>query len=105
MVLAALLNKCRYRDPTLFPVWEALRIATVEGARAIGLGDKVGSLEKGKQADLILVDLTALNLTPVLTEPICNIIPNLVYVASGHVKRIAAIIIHQWLFILAVKLL
>ena len=84
MVLTALLSKCKYRDPTVFPAWEALRMATVEGARAIGLGDEVGSLEVGKQADLILVDLTALNLTPVLTEPVRNIVPNLVYAASGH---------------------
>jgi 5-methylthioadenosine/S-adenosylhomocysteine deaminase len=35
-------------------------------------------------ADQILVDLTALNLTPVLTQPVRNIVPNLVYAASGH---------------------
>jgi hypothetical protein len=72
MVLTALLNKCRYRDPTVMPAWEVLRMATVEGAQAIGLGNEVGSLEVGKQADLILVDLTTLNLSPVLTEPIRN---------------------------------
>jgi 5-methylthioadenosine/S-adenosylhomocysteine deaminase len=66
------------------PAWEVLRMATIEGARAIGLGDKIGSLEKGKQADLILVDLTAPNLTPVLVDPVRNIVPNLVYAASGH---------------------
>ena len=59
-------------------------MATVEGARAIGLGDEVGSLEVGKQADLILVDLAALNLSPVLEAPVRNIVPNLVYGASGH---------------------
>jgi hypothetical protein len=45
-------------------------MATIEGARAVGLGDEVGSLELGKQADLILVDLTALNLSPVLEAPV-----------------------------------
>ena len=59
-------------------------MATIEGAMAIGLGDEIGSLEVGKQADLILVDLTALNLSPVLETPIRNIVPNLVYAASGH---------------------
>jgi 5-methylthioadenosine/S-adenosylhomocysteine deaminase len=59
-------------------------MATVEGARAIGLGDEVGSLEPGKQADLILVDLQAPNLSPVLEAPVRNIVPNLVYAASGH---------------------
>jgi 5-methylthioadenosine/S-adenosylhomocysteine deaminase len=70
MVLTALFNKIKYRDPTVMPAWEVLRMATIEGAQAVGLGDEVGSLEVGKQADLILVDLTALNLTPVLAEPI-----------------------------------
>jgi 5-methylthioadenosine/S-adenosylhomocysteine deaminase len=50
----------------------------------VGLGDEVGSLEPGKQADLILVDLTALNLSPVLETPVRNIVPNLVYAGSGH---------------------
>ena len=38
----------------------------------------------GKQADLILVDLRALNLSPVLDAPVRNLVPNLVYAASGH---------------------
>jgi len=84
MKLTALFNKCKYRDPTVMPAWEVLRMATIEGAQAIGLGEEVGSLEVGKQADLILVDLTALNLSPVLTEPVRNIVPNLVYAGSGH---------------------
>ena len=45
-------------------------MATIEGAQAVGLGDEVGSLEAGKWADLILVDLTALNLSPVLESPV-----------------------------------
>jgi 5-methylthioadenosine/S-adenosylhomocysteine deaminase len=87
MVLTALFNKIKYRDPTVMPAWEVLRMATIDGAGAIGLGDEVGSLEAGKQADLILVDLTALNLSPVLTEPVRNIVPNLVYAGSGHEVR------------------
>jgi 5-methylthioadenosine/S-adenosylhomocysteine deaminase len=82
--LAALFNKIKYRDPTLMPAWDALRMATIEGAQAIGLGDEIGSLEVGKQADLILVDLKALNLSPVLEASVRNIVPNLVYAASGH---------------------
>ena len=84
MKLTALFNKIKYRDPTVMPAWEVLRLATIEGAQAIGLGDEIGSLEPGKQADLILVDLTALNLSPVLETPVRNIVPNLVYAASGH---------------------
>jgi 5-methylthioadenosine/S-adenosylhomocysteine deaminase len=84
MKLTALFNKIRFRDPTVLPAWEVLRMATIEGAQAIGLGDEIGSLETGKQADLVLVDLTALNLSPVLEAPVRNIVPNLVYAASGH---------------------
>jgi 5-methylthioadenosine/S-adenosylhomocysteine deaminase len=84
MRLTALFNKIKYADPTVFPAWEVLRMATIESARAIGLGDKIGSLEVGKEADLILVDLTAPNLSPVLLEPIRNIVPNLVYAGTGY---------------------
>ena len=86
-MLTALFNKIKFRDPTVMPAWEVLRLATVEGARAIGLGDKIGSLATGKQADLILVDLNALNLSPVLDAPVRNIVPNLVYAGSGHEVR------------------
>jgi hypothetical protein len=68
--LTALFGKIAARDPTVFPAWEVLRMATIEGARAVGLGDEIGSLETGKQADLILVDLTELNLSPVLETPV-----------------------------------
>ena len=86
MVLTALFNKIKFRDPTVMPAWEVLRMATVEGAQAIGLGNEngIGSLEAGRQADLILVDLSALNLSPVLDAPVRNIVPNLVYAGSGH---------------------
>jgi 5-methylthioadenosine/S-adenosylhomocysteine deaminase len=87
MKLTALFNKIKFRDPTVMPAWEVLRMGTIEGAQAIGLGDEIGSLEVGKQADLILVDLSALNLSPVLDAPVRNIVPNLVYAASGHEVR------------------
>jgi 5-methylthioadenosine/S-adenosylhomocysteine deaminase len=86
LALTALFKKIKFRDPAVMPAWDVLRMATVEGAQAIGLGKKngIGSLEAGKQADLILVDLSALNLSPVLDTPVRNILPNLVYAASGH---------------------
>jgi 5-methylthioadenosine/S-adenosylhomocysteine deaminase len=84
MKLTALFNKIRYSDPTMMPAWEVLRMATIEGARALGLEDKIGSLAVGKQADLILVDLMEPNLSPILQDPIRNIVPNLVYAGSGH---------------------
>ena len=84
MKLTALLNKCKFRDPLVMPAWEVLRMATIEGAQAIGLGEEIGSLAAGKQADLIVVDLGALNLSPVLEAPVRNIVPNLVYAGTGH---------------------
>jgi 5-methylthioadenosine/S-adenosylhomocysteine deaminase len=87
MKLTALFNKIQARSPTVMPAWEVLRMATIEGARAVGLGEETGSLDEGKQADLILVDLKAPNLSPVLEAPVRNIVPNLVYAASGHEVR------------------
>lgn len=42
MKVAALLNKTRHRDPTVLPAWKMLRLATIEGATALGLRDRVG---------------------------------------------------------------
>ena len=53
MKLTALFAKIAVRDPTVFPAWEVLRMATIEGAQAVRLGEEVGSLEAGKQADLM----------------------------------------------------
>ena len=87
MKLTALFNKIKYRDPTIMPAWEVLRMATIEGAQAIGLGHEVGSLEVGKKADLMVVDLTEPNLLPVLEEPVRTIVPNLVYAGTGREVR------------------
>jgi 5-methylthioadenosine/S-adenosylhomocysteine deaminase len=84
MKLTALFNKIMTRRPDVMPAWTVLRMATIEGARAIGLGDSIGSLETGKEADMALVDLRKLNLSPVVVGPIRNIVPNLVYSATGH---------------------
>ncbi len=84
MKLAAVLNKCKYDSPLVYPAWKVLRMATIEGARAIGLGDVTGSLETGKAADIILINLREPALSPVITHPMRNIVPNIVYAARGH---------------------
>ncbi len=83
MKLTALFNKIRFRDPEIMPAWEVLRMATVEGAQAIGLGDRIGSLETGKQADLIVVNVNTPNMIPIIDEPVRTLVPNLVYAATG----------------------
>lgn len=49
MKIGALLNKCRFKDPSLFQAWKMLRLATIDGARAMGMGHVIGSLEPGKR--------------------------------------------------------
>ncbi len=83
MKLTALFNKIRYRDPEIMPAWEVLRMGTIEGAEAIGLGHRIGSLEAGKQADLIVVDVDTPNMLPIIDEPIRTLVPNLIYAGTG----------------------
>ncbi|MHC4744645.1 MAG: amidohydrolase family protein, partial [Planctomycetota bacterium] len=83
MKLAAILLRMKRQDLTEIPTWKILRMATVEGADAVGLGDDIGSLEAGKKADIILIDLCSPGMTPVLRHPVRNIVPNLVLSARG----------------------
>ena len=62
---AALLARLTSGRPDVASASEVLRAATIEGARALGLGDEIGSVEVRKRADLVLVDLAAPHLTPV----------------------------------------
>ncbi|MGL4743324.1 MAG: amidohydrolase family protein, partial [Dermatophilaceae bacterium] len=66
---AALLARLTSGRPDAVSAGEALRAATVEGANALGMGDLVGSVEVGKRADLLLLDLDRPHLTPVHDVP------------------------------------
>lgn len=83
MKITSICNKCEHESPLLFPAWKVLRMATIEGAQAIGLGNITGSLEVGKAADMILVNLKKPTLSPIILSPMRNIINNLVYAARG----------------------
>ena len=77
MRLAALLAKGTSGDATTLPAREALRMATLDGATALGLGDEIGSITPGKAADLVAVSLKGLN-----TKPCYDPLSHLVYVAD-----------------------
>jgi 5-methylthioadenosine/S-adenosylhomocysteine deaminase len=72
--LAAKLQKITRMDPRALPAPDVLEMATIGGARALHLDKQIGSLEEGKQADLIVVDMTAPHATPVY-----NIYSHIVY--------------------------
>ena len=64
-------------------------MATINGARGLGLADEIGSIEKGKKADLILLDLDTPRMTPLLFGKHSNLISNIVYSAqSGDVDTV-----------------
>ncbi len=73
MRLAALLAKARSGDASAIPAAAVLRMATLGGARALGLGDEVGTIEPGKAADLVAVDLSSVELAPCY-DPISHLI-------------------------------
>lgn len=74
---AALLAKGTAQQADALPAQQALRMATINGAKALGLEDKIGSLEIGKQADLF-----AINLNSIETQPVYDVVSTLTYSAN-----------------------
>lgn len=74
---AALLAKGVSGDPTAVPAAMALRMATLNGAKALGLDDRIGSLSAGKAADMVAVDLSGLS-----TQPVYDPVSQLIYAAN-----------------------
>jgi cytosine/adenosine deaminase-related metal-dependent hydrolase len=78
MKAASLLQKARLLDPLVMNAESVLEMATVNGAKALGLEHEIGSIEVGKKADLILIDLSKPHLIPAF-----NPVSHLVYAAEG----------------------
>jgi 5-methylthioadenosine/S-adenosylhomocysteine deaminase len=78
MRAAALLHKLSTSNPQTLPAAQVLELATRRGAEALGMADRIGSLEVGKQADIITVDVSGARQTPMF-----DAISHLVYVSRG----------------------
>ena len=75
MKFAALLQKGILEDPKKMPAYEVLKMATINGAKTLGLEEKIGSIKSGKDADLIILNLEN---TPI-TNPYNDVISQIVY--------------------------
>jgi len=83
MKFASLLQKVSTLDPTTGDPWDVLEMATLAGAKALNLERMTGSLEPGKRADVVTVDLRRLHTTPVLHGENFNVAAHLVFSSAG----------------------
>ena len=81
--LAALLAKGATSDPTVVPARQAFAMATIMGARALHMSDITGSIEVGKRADLVVLDLDVLHNTPTFQRDQDSIYSQIVYVSKS----------------------
>lgn len=84
MNLAALLHK--RKDPTRITEQDVLDMATINGAKALGLEDEIGSIEKGKKADFLIIDMNDTELSPYYGKR--GIISNLVFSFSSRPEKV-----------------
>jgi 5-methylthioadenosine/S-adenosylhomocysteine deaminase len=80
MKFASLLTKFASHDAAALDSWDVLRMATIEGARAIGMADEIGSLEVGKKADIVSVRTDTPRMTPLVAGFLQH---NLVHAVQG----------------------
>jgi 5-methylthioadenosine/S-adenosylhomocysteine deaminase len=78
MASAARLQKVMRGDPKAISAREVLRLATIGGAQVLGLADKIGTIERGKRADIVLIDLQQSRV-----QPVYSVESAIVYAASG----------------------
>ena len=78
MASAARLQKVTRNDPKAISAREVLRLATIGGAQVLGLADKIGTLERGKRADVVIIDLEQTRV-----QPVYSVESAIVYAASG----------------------
>jgi 5-methylthioadenosine/S-adenosylhomocysteine deaminase len=83
MKFASLMQKATRLDASAMPAVAVMEMATVNGAKALLIGNETGSIEPGKKADLALVDLDTPRLTPVHLGKFNNVVQHLVYAAHG----------------------
>lgn len=84
MRTASLLAKAAMSDASALPAADVLRMATIDAARALGLADSVGSIQRGKWADLTCINMRTLN-----SQPVYDVLSQLVYtVQSGQVSDV-----------------
>ncbi|MES2624341.1 MAG: TRZ/ATZ family hydrolase [Pseudomonadota bacterium] len=95
--LASLLAKGVTGDAAKVPAFQALQMATINGARAMGMEEKLGTLEAGKLADLIAIDLDKPN-----TQPVYNVISTLAYSANS--SQVSHVWVHGELLVEAGEL-
>ena len=91
MRATAMFAKIAAGSPLPLPAWQVLRMATIGGAQVLGIDDRVGTLEGGKEADLIMIDLTKPPMAPVVLQPARNIAANLVYAETGADVRLTMV--------------